>query len=904
MVISEPVGGPAVPGALSADFLRRLQPLHEAVTRLPRFRDLCLRSGGAGTDTPCLVLSPLTPWAFDVGGVNTSEVLQTLSAVEVQHPPPAVYTVPTRSVVGSQRLDGSGHLVGAGALQMLFVMSPTADAAGLDAWEAAMLDTVRSWQDPALRLYVSATRSYQDESDRIIAADSPLVGAAIALMFVYVSVVLGGAPPLHSQVSLGATVVLTVGAAMVVGFGGGALGGVPFNVMSQLAIFVLTGVSVDDAFVIAGCFERAPASASLHRRMQAAMREAGPSITLTSLTDFLAFAIGSTIDVPAIAQFCTTAAISVAAVFLFQCTLFAPALVLDTRRQAARRYDVCCCWVAADGQDVPPKQGPAEGAVTAPECVSDGCVGEGDAATDSPGKGTCSTSSFDLVVEEGSVQDQAVELDTESASCGAVEEGLSTPTASEAADEGTPPTGSAGTSEPEADLHSAQDACGARSPGSSASCSGDEAEVSGFADAAVRTATEDSAATDDFVEELDGDSDEVTQVPFTPHSPVPGQGAGAPEKAAAQPASSSASCVAVCVEGNTADGPVELHDDPSKDSLVRQWVRNTYAPFLLQMPVRVGVIVLFLAGAAWGAVNAARIGKGLDANDYLPEKSYLVDFYGARDAHFGNVADTALWVLAAGNTAGLADTSALHRDGYIPPEETDDLQWRRRLQGSARSTGVWTNWAAPQHVRVVERLHERIEEGVPGVSLPLQSWWRAFRLWESGLSNATLTAAHADAVAFGNHVVAWLRTDVSASEFAGDLALVDARSGEAVPVREVLATGTSNSSAASPPVVLGAFQIKGEVSTPSDSEVHVRLMMQMRRAARRLYAGDERQSAAAASGQVTMGPPAIGMAFAYDFLWCVTADPANARCFHPHIAPLAFSLVLHRLERCVGRGGR
>ena len=84
-------------------------------------------------------------------------------------------------------------------------------------------------------------------------------------------------------------------------------------------------------------------SVGLERRLAWTYGEVGPSIVLTSLTDFTAFMIGSTISVPAISGFCKVAGMSVLAVFAIQLTFFGAALVLDERRVQANRLDVCAC---------------------------------------------------------------------------------------------------------------------------------------------------------------------------------------------------------------------------------------------------------------------------------------------------------------------------------------------------------------------------------------------------------------------------------------------------------------------------------------------------------------------------------------------------------------------------------
>ena len=59
-----------------------------------------------------------------------------------------------------------------------------------------------------------------------------------------------------------------------------------------------TGIGVDDMFVLCGALDRAPRHLSLEDRIGYMMRTSGTSITLTSLTDCVAFALGTTTSFP------------------------------------------------------------------------------------------------------------------------------------------------------------------------------------------------------------------------------------------------------------------------------------------------------------------------------------------------------------------------------------------------------------------------------------------------------------------------------------------------------------------------------------------------------------------------------------------------------------------------------
>lgn len=96
-------------------------------------------------------------------------------------------------------------------------------------------------------------------------------------------------------------------------------------------------------FILFDAFQRTDRARPLDDRLGEALEVIGCSITLTSLTDGLAFCVGSVIDLPAISSFCIAAGIATLSVFVVQATFFASILGLDARREQANRLDLLPC---------------------------------------------------------------------------------------------------------------------------------------------------------------------------------------------------------------------------------------------------------------------------------------------------------------------------------------------------------------------------------------------------------------------------------------------------------------------------------------------------------------------------------------------------------------------------------
>ncbi|VDK58208.1 unnamed protein product [Gongylonema pulchrum] len=63
---------------------------------------------------------------------------------------------------------------------------------------------------------------------------------------------------------------------------------------------MILAIGVDDVFIFLYCYHRTDSRLPVEERIAKMLAEAGPSITITSLTNFLSFAISAFTPTPAI----------------------------------------------------------------------------------------------------------------------------------------------------------------------------------------------------------------------------------------------------------------------------------------------------------------------------------------------------------------------------------------------------------------------------------------------------------------------------------------------------------------------------------------------------------------------------------------------------------------------------
>uniref|UniRef100_A0A0R3S703 SSD domain-containing protein n=1 Tax=Elaeophora elaphi TaxID=1147741 RepID=A0A0R3S703_9BILA len=115
---------------------------------------------------------------------------------------------------------------------------------------------------------------------------------------------------------------------------------------------------VDDAFLLTHAWQNFSSISDAKKRMASVITAVGPSISITSVTNILAFAVGSVTAPPMMSSFCFCMLIAVAIDYVLELTVFAPMLViaghfkhddhLEKRRSySARRWTLLSRFVVS-----------------------------------------------------------------------------------------------------------------------------------------------------------------------------------------------------------------------------------------------------------------------------------------------------------------------------------------------------------------------------------------------------------------------------------------------------------------------------------------------------------------------------------------------------------------------------
>lgn len=165
----------------------------------------------------------------------------------------------------------------------------------------------------------------------------------------YVSFFLGSCSPIHCRLMLTIFGILTITLAVQAGAGLCAMIGYKTLEMHEALPLLMMGIGVDDMFVLCNAVDQTSMKLPATERLRIAVRHAGPSITLTSLTNAVAFFAGTASSMLAIRSFCVYCGVTICMLYTGMLTIYLPLIFWDTVRVERRKTEFCgLCFCAED----------------------------------------------------------------------------------------------------------------------------------------------------------------------------------------------------------------------------------------------------------------------------------------------------------------------------------------------------------------------------------------------------------------------------------------------------------------------------------------------------------------------------------------------------------------------------
>uniref|UniRef100_A0A7E4W9R4 SSD domain-containing protein n=1 Tax=Panagrellus redivivus TaxID=6233 RepID=A0A7E4W9R4_PANRE len=184
------------------------------------------------------------------------------------------------------------------------------------------------------------------EVQRMGTETAPLIIGSFAAMIVFVVASSFRFNPVQSkpwEALIGCLIPIL---ALVASLGVMSMLNMKFQSIVVAALFLVLSVGVDDVFIIMRAWDRSDPTSTIPERTAVTLEDAGPSITISALTNIMSFAIGASSDTPAVRTFCIYSAIAITICYFYQLILFTAIIAISGRRERRGYQSLLCCFQA------------------------------------------------------------------------------------------------------------------------------------------------------------------------------------------------------------------------------------------------------------------------------------------------------------------------------------------------------------------------------------------------------------------------------------------------------------------------------------------------------------------------------------------------------------------------------
>ena len=301
------------PNVLEPDCLRQAFKAHTAVMEVESYLDFCATLSGnkSKSQDDCMMVNPLEFVQFNESKLDDKDITDVQQDLDKAFNDTALmrngrpFRLSFNRMFGSVKRD-RGSIVSAKALQMVYIMRDPSDEDENEKvlkWEKNFIDKIASLEDelPCFKVHYSSERSLDDAIAESSGSDITLVSITFTLMISFASVMLGKfLNPLTGHSLLANAGVFVVALGIVAGFGVAMWFRVPFVSIVGVLPFLVLGIGIDDMFIMVDELDRQPRESTRIQTIKDVLKHSGATVTMTTMTDLVAFAVSTSTSFPAI----------------------------------------------------------------------------------------------------------------------------------------------------------------------------------------------------------------------------------------------------------------------------------------------------------------------------------------------------------------------------------------------------------------------------------------------------------------------------------------------------------------------------------------------------------------------------------------------------------------------------
>lgn len=308
------VASPSNPNPLSPMCLKQAFRAHDAVMELKSFSELCVTLSGnkSRSTNGCAMINPLEFLQFNESNLNGKDLHDVQRELTKSYNDTSLLMRNGRPFwLNFNRMFGKatrkhGSITDAKALQMIYLLRDPRDDDESDKilkWEKAFIDKLGSLVDKlsCFDVHYSSERSLDDAISASTGSDVKLVSITFTCMISFACFMLGKyLNPLTGHALLANGGVFAVALGILSGLGLGMWLRVPFVSLVGVLPFLVLGIGIDDMFIMVDELDRQPRDLSTTGKIKAVMKHSGATVTMTTMTDLVAFAVSTSTSFPAI----------------------------------------------------------------------------------------------------------------------------------------------------------------------------------------------------------------------------------------------------------------------------------------------------------------------------------------------------------------------------------------------------------------------------------------------------------------------------------------------------------------------------------------------------------------------------------------------------------------------------
>ncbi|VDI43157.1 Hypothetical predicted protein [Mytilus galloprovincialis] len=240
-----------------------------------------------------------------------------------------------------ETVSSGGYLTSAKAVKLKFNLANT-NSKLADAWEDAFLDRIKTYSSSSLNFEFAHSRSTDEELNANVAGDITFFSITFTLMITFSGLVMVGGNCVSNRYNIAMAGVLSTGLAIVAALGFISAVGVLFTSIVGTMPFLILGIGVDDMFILLSGLAATSPELDTETRIGLTMKSSGIAITITSLTDVIAFCAGASSVFPAVRNFSWFTGAAILFSYLNYITFYLGCMTINEKRIEQNRHFFTC----------------------------------------------------------------------------------------------------------------------------------------------------------------------------------------------------------------------------------------------------------------------------------------------------------------------------------------------------------------------------------------------------------------------------------------------------------------------------------------------------------------------------------------------------------------------------------